>query len=438
MEFGGRRGYYGRNKFVSKDGWNTILNKKQAKQEKIFFNREARLRNATSFFISNLPDSCNRAMLWKAFEHTEILEDAFVPAKKDRAGNRFGFIKLSNINEPAGWIEKLKEVRIEGAVIDVCLAKFDRFGSKIVHNKAGERVSVFERLTRMDPVIEPLKVPGNSTSHYPGLRSYKSVLAPNSKVKTDNLIELPPMNVETKKIWEYKALVGEAKDLDILNNLKRHLSGIMEDGLGLKYLGGLKVLLCFDSAVQAEEFHVNMIEEWEKWFTRVYVWEGVPPVFERVAWIKILGVPISLWDRHVFDRIGERCGRILVNSEAAVSDGNMSKERLAILTSSGKKISEEFQLSWKNHVMKVWVEEILGQWHLNFLEPSDSDGSPEVSSVFGDSPASGYGQSKGCMENGSVYCMGNSTDVVCIIPIPICKISACLGMRSRHHAVMMK
>ncbi|KAM0042698.1 putative RNA recognition motif domain, nucleotide-binding alpha-beta plait domain superfamily [Helianthus debilis subsp. tardiflorus] len=347
----GRRKWnnHGRNKFVSKDGWNTILNKKQAKQEKIFANREARLRNATSFFISNLPESCNRDMLWKAFDHMENLEDAFVPAKKDRAGNRFGFIKLSNINDPAGWIEKLKEVRIDGTMINASLAKFDRFGSKIVHNKVGDRVSVFERLSRADPGAEPLIEPGNSASHYPGLRTYKSVLAPNSKVKAANLIELPPLNVEFKKTWEYKALVGEAKDF------KSHLSGIMEGGLGLKYLGGLKVLLCFDSAVQAEEFHVNMIEVWEKWFSRVYVWEGVPPVFERVAWIKILGVPISLWDRHVFDRIGERCGRILVNSEAAESDGNKSEERMAILTSSGKKVSEEFQLSWMNQVMKVWV-----------------------------------------------------------------------------------
>ncbi|MFS7888880.1 putative nucleotide-binding alpha-beta plait domain superfamily, RNA-binding domain superfamily [Helianthus anomalus] len=85
-------------------------------------------------------------MVWKAFEHLENLEDIFVPLKKDRACNRFGFIKLSNVSDPLVWIEKIKDVRIEGAVIEVSLAKFDRFGKKIEPQKSVERVSVFSRL----------------------------------------------------------------------------------------------------------------------------------------------------------------------------------------------------------------------------------------------------------------------------------------------------
>ncbi|MFS7978261.1 hypothetical protein Hanom_Chr10g00913451 [Helianthus anomalus] len=226
MDRGGRRSVYGRNKFTRNDGWNTVLSRRQVRQEKLCFNKELRLPNATSFFISILPDTFNRAMLWKAFEHWKISK--MFPDKN--------------------------------------------LGKKTVQNL--------------------------------GARSYRSVLSPNLEDIPKTCIELPPMNVETKKRWEYKSLVGEAKDIDILNSLKKHLSGIMDEGW----------LRCG-----------------KKWFSRLYVWEGVPPVYERIAWIKILGVPVSLWDRHVFNRVGERCGHLLVKSEADADDGNLAEERVAIL-----------------------------------------------------------------------------------------------------------
>ncbi|XP_021972031.1 uncharacterized protein LOC110867210 [Helianthus annuus] len=128
-----RKHHFGRCRRVWKrkeDGWNTIQNKQDFKQERRFDNREARLRNATSFFISNLPDFCDKEVLWKAFDHLDNLEDVFVPTKRDRAGNKFGFIKLSHASDTEWWIEKLKEVRVGGAVIGVNRAKFNRDGSK--------------------------------------------------------------------------------------------------------------------------------------------------------------------------------------------------------------------------------------------------------------------------------------------------------------------
>ncbi|KAJ0550610.1 putative RNA recognition motif domain, nucleotide-binding alpha-beta plait domain superfamily [Helianthus annuus] len=302
MAYGDGRGYFGKNKFIRSDGWNNVLSKKQVRQEKAFFNREARLRNATSFFLSNLPDSCNRATLWKVFGYLENLEDAFVPFKKDRGGNRFGFLNLFNVQDPASWIEKLKEVRIDGAVINVNLAKFNRDGTKTDTKVAGERVSVFDRLDGGVPVFSgPRYVrsepKGNMNNSFAtGVRSYSAVLKNQQEpgaVQDRMRVDLPLVNTDSKKKLEFKSLVGETKDIDILNNLKDTL----EEGLVLRYLGGLKVLITFGSAREAVDFLRLRCEEWEQWFSRLYLWEGLPPVFERVAWIKVLGVPVSLWDR---------------------------------------------------------------------------------------------------------------------------------------------
>ncbi|KAJ0575379.1 putative RNA recognition motif domain, nucleotide-binding alpha-beta plait domain superfamily [Helianthus annuus] len=101
--------------------WQKVLSKKEAARERRFQMREERLRNSTSFFISNLPENCSTYRLWHAFQHLNNLEDVFVPAKKDRAGNRFGFIRLSGVKDVEEWIERLKEVEIDGAIIGVNL-----------------------------------------------------------------------------------------------------------------------------------------------------------------------------------------------------------------------------------------------------------------------------------------------------------------------------
>ncbi|KAJ0789872.1 putative nucleotide-binding alpha-beta plait domain superfamily, RNA-binding domain superfamily [Helianthus annuus] len=362
---------------------------------------EARLQNTTSFFISNLPDGCDKASLWSAFEHLDNLEDDFVPYKKDRSGNKFGFIKLSNVSDPAWWMEKLKEVRIDGAVLGVNLAWFNRDGSKIVSMNGGNRVSVFSRLQGLHQPPKAGKIPGTKVpfnsrvpasiapSRFEG-KSYCSVVSRGGIKNPISSMALTPMNTELKKSLEFKSLVGEVKDIDILNDLTAHLSGITEQGFKLKYLGGLKVLLCFFNSEDAEDFRLNMVNGWEKWFSMLYIWDGLPPIFERVAWIKILGVPVCLWDRHVFNRIGERCGRLLVKSEVEESNGNLAEERLAVLVNSGSRVSAEFGLSWKDHNLKIRVEEISGQWTPVFLEDEVViPGIPARSSEVGGSPLVG-------------------------------------------------
>ncbi|MFS7950361.1 hypothetical protein Hanom_Chr07g00582281 [Helianthus anomalus] len=108
------------------------------------------------------------------------------------------------------WIEELKQVCIDGAVIDVNLAKFDRDGSKIeVQNR--ERMSVFDRLNAEGRVsvfsrlqnknlgsmhARPLKV---DSALYQKNKTYSSVVNPGINVNSTVDIELPPMNTKTKK-----------------------------------------------------------------------------------------------------------------------------------------------------------------------------------------------------------------------------------------------
>ncbi|KAJ0788413.1 hypothetical protein HanPI659440_Chr05g0191381 [Helianthus annuus] len=274
----------------------------------------------------------------------------------------------------------------------------------------GNRVSVFDRLNGLEASTRPVGASVVSGSYLHGNKTYSSVVKTGGEVHKVN-IDLPPLNTVTKKSLEYKSLIGETKDIETLNNLKENLSGVTEEGLKLKYLGGLKVLLCFNSPEEAEEFRYTKMDVWEKWFARLYLWEGIPPVFERIAWIKVLGVPASLWDRHVINKIGERCGRLLVKSEADSSDGNMAEDRLAILVNTGKRIALEFNLVWKEQRIPVWVEEISGKWSPEFLiNESPGLDSPVLSSEYEGSVSSGENVSNSCLRDFSFACMENHQD----------------------------
>ncbi|KAJ0548186.1 putative RNA recognition motif domain, nucleotide-binding alpha-beta plait domain superfamily [Helianthus annuus] len=371
--------------------WHQVLSKKQKQQERKFLQRVEWLKNnTTSFFVSNLPGGCTGERLWAAFQHFENLEDVFVPRKKDGAGNRFGFIRFKDVTNPEDWLTHLAGTKVDGALVGINTARFNRDGSKpggssdhrngSVFDRLGNR-SVFDRLGQK--VTHPVSGTGPSlNTGVVGPRgTYKETLVgEKDKGRMQRLhVNFPPLYTKAKKIWEAKSLIGEVKELQVLRKFEDFMVEAISTGTEVRYLGGLKVLITFGDAEEADDFLRNHTDSWSVWFSRLYVWDGQPPVFDRVAWVKVTGVPVSLWDRHVFNRIGERCGRLLVESEASVDDADLSGSIMAILVQSGKKVSEVVSISLKDHSCNSWVEEIEAVWSPSFplkvskvISPSES------------------------------------------------------------------
>ncbi|KAJ0575380.1 hypothetical protein HanIR_Chr05g0212101 [Helianthus annuus] len=179
-------------------------------------------------------------------------------------------------------------------------------------------------------------------------------------------VSIPTMQPEAKRMWEQKALIGEVKELEYLEKMDQFRQDVEDWGIELKYMGGLKVLLAFKSRETAEDYQKLNYEQWTEWFARLYLWDGNPPVFDRVAWIKVTGVPLTLWDRHLFNKIGERCGRLLVKSEVSFSDVVVSEDTMAVLTQSGRRIEAEIKVKWGNQNCTIWVNEVERNWYPAF------------------------------------------------------------------------
>ncbi|MFS7985137.1 putative nucleotide-binding alpha-beta plait domain superfamily, RNA-binding domain superfamily [Helianthus anomalus] len=77
------------------------------------------------------------------------LGDAFVPKKRDGAGNRFGFIRLKEVDDVDRWLVKLKTMTIDGAILVVNVARFSREGPAIreslAHSDCGRKEAVSEK-----------------------------------------------------------------------------------------------------------------------------------------------------------------------------------------------------------------------------------------------------------------------------------------------------
>ncbi|KAI3695347.1 hypothetical protein L1987_78343 [Smallanthus sonchifolius] len=65
-------------------------------------------------------------MLWNSFRHLPNMSDAFVPRKKDRRGNIFGYIRFKSVKNVDYLINEVMKVRVGSAKIGVNTSKFSR------------------------------------------------------------------------------------------------------------------------------------------------------------------------------------------------------------------------------------------------------------------------------------------------------------------------
>ncbi|KAI3810316.1 hypothetical protein L1987_19928 [Smallanthus sonchifolius] len=82
-------------------------------------------KSVTSFFVSNLPKGTKAMDLKACFEDYGRVVDSYVAAKKDKAGNSFGFIRFEGVKDKLGMEIQLKDVKLNNARLSVNLAKYD-------------------------------------------------------------------------------------------------------------------------------------------------------------------------------------------------------------------------------------------------------------------------------------------------------------------------
>ncbi|GJW11416.1 RNA-directed DNA polymerase, eukaryota [Tanacetum coccineum] len=109
-------------------GWTCIfLNNKNHNLKNIdnHYNKDLE-RIATSFYVSNLPESLDAKGLWNACMPYDRLVDAFIANKRSEGGKRFGFIRFLGIKDANEFVRSLSNIWIENFHLYVVVALFQR------------------------------------------------------------------------------------------------------------------------------------------------------------------------------------------------------------------------------------------------------------------------------------------------------------------------
>ncbi|CAI9265576.1 unnamed protein product [Lactuca saligna] len=165
--------------------------------------------------------------------------------------------------------------------------------------------------------------------------------------------------------WIWKtSLMGEAMSLDHLGHMPKLLSFRNDILMEIKYVGeggGLKVLLQFNDSVTAKEFKDNK-QRWQEHLKWVDWAEKIDREFDRVAWIRIVGLPIHLWGERNFSKITEGYGVTISPFDELPNRVDLSCVKIGILTKRRTRINDEIFVSCEGKFIKLGIIEFDEDW----------------------------------------------------------------------------
>ncbi|KAJ0800193.1 hypothetical protein HanPI659440_Chr03g0100171 [Helianthus annuus] len=190
------------------------------------------------------------------------------------------------------------------------------------------------------------------------------------------------------------ALVGRVVNLETLVDFDKLLSIAKVSVANIQYMGGLSLLISFHDVEAAKKFLDSKVI-WGPWFLRLEPWNGQTFPMERVAWLRIIGIPIHLFDPEVMVQIGEQFGKVLHSPKFVEEDSDVSVCSVAVLVGDVGRINGSVKLFWNNKSYRIWVEEELEVWVPDCLLSSGRDDvGPELSSPVVNMQSSGSGGGK--------------------------------------------
>ncbi|KAJ0744539.1 hypothetical protein HanPI659440_Chr10g0388801 [Helianthus annuus] len=183
------------------------------------------------------------------------------------------------------------------------------------------------------------------------------------------------------------ALVGRTKNLETLVDFDKLLRIANITVAHFQYLGGLSLLITFHDEDSLRRF-LDLKDIWNLWFSKLDPWNGQTLPLERVAWLKLCGIPLHLLDGDVLSQVGELFGKVLFVPKSFEEDQDLSFARVGVLVGQSRRIVEEVEVKWKDKSFRIWVEEDPVEWVPDcFSRVSDSDS--EAASASESTPVEG-------------------------------------------------
>ncbi|KAL4589627.1 hypothetical protein LXL04_002535 [Taraxacum kok-saghyz] len=327
-------------------GWTEVRRRKMQASKDPPGRREDGL--LTSFYVCNLPGDANKQEIREKCKKTGTLEDVYLAGRRNAVGSFFAFLKFSNVDDAAEVEKALNDIHIRGRKLKANRAKHPRRPTMEHRNRV------------------PTKRGG--IQHQVGQKVYRvkdvRTFADAAKGVKPSPVKPPLVLNSIKEVAEWSlnaTLVGEAKSFDMLCSLPSLIGMEGYDILETKYLGGMQVIIKFKSDKAAKVFRANKCI-WSKWFTWVEANRSRPGGQERIAWVKIVGIPLHAWDEDNLHTVASSYGKVLVNASPFWGNKDISHGKLCILTPTLKKLNEELTILIGTEEFKIGIYEVDDNW----------------------------------------------------------------------------
>ncbi|CAL5382682.1 unnamed protein product [Camellia sinensis] len=279
---------------MEQGGWIPVVKQRRGKGT---WSKEPRTE-LFSMFVDNLPSSMDPKTLFKLFTKFGIVKDVFIPQKRRKFTNtKFGFVRFDCSVAARVAVSKANGLWIEDREIQVKMAEYDRFkegaqnrnqtkGSKGINEAGGRKV------------------------HYQhGLhRSYAEILKTNARGSAGK-VESTIMVDEAGHGWLHESVILRFKDVYSVHGIEKIFKEKGIEDVMVRRGGGRDVVVKFKSK-EAKDAKLSLVREWcRDWCEFVKEWEpGACAEQERCLWLGCHGVPLSMWNRNTFSKIGNIWG----------------------------------------------------------------------------------------------------------------------------------
>nr|GEW82072.1 RNA-directed DNA polymerase, eukaryota [Tanacetum cinerariifolium] len=173
-----------------------------------------------------------------------------------------------------------------------------------------------------------------------------------------------------------KHVIGRVKEINYTPNLR---SLLMDGGfpdVKLMYIGGMWVMLEFDKVDTKMKLlqHTGV----NSWFQVLQdaVHDFVSD--ERIFWVDIEGIPLNVWSRETFLRIGKKWGETMDIEDNF--DSSSGRKHLCIRTKHADLILEKFTIIFRGKVFMVRAKELF-TWNPTFFDHKETEYSFDDESV---------------------------------------------------------
>nr|GEY74270.1 RNA-directed DNA polymerase, eukaryota [Tanacetum cinerariifolium] len=240
------------------------------------------VRISKSVFVTNFPDNFGTRDLWNICQTYGKVVDVFIPNRKSKTGKRYAFVRFIKVDDMD---------RLIGNLYTLWVGRFHLHANAV----------------RYERPSKPIPPTNNLSSYSPKHNvSYATVVNNIKPPNRFSVLDLPALVLDDTcgNVGHFSRHVMErVKDLNSIPNLKMILT---KEGFGetKSYLGGLWVMIELNNVeTQKELLHHTGAKSW---FQELQAARSDFVSNERIVWVDIEGIPLSVWSHATFSRIDKK------------------------------------------------------------------------------------------------------------------------------------